>query len=87
MRESGRERTFVAVDRSHELEIIRRSLAMLTPGQHALRREDALDLIEELSELTKRLDRLRSGLSRLVEEDEAVARHPTRLYGHREAGT
>ena len=76
-----------SVDRSHELEIIRRSVAMLTPGQHALRREDALYLIEELARLTKRLDELRSGLRRLVDEDDAVARHPTaRLYGHRREG-
>ena len=58
---------------------------MLTPGQHALRREDALDLVEELTELTKRLEGLRKGLARLIEEDETVARHPAgRRYGHRD---
>ncbi|HZU72991.1 MAG TPA: hypothetical protein VE990_09510 [Acidimicrobiales bacterium] len=72
------------MDRSHELEIIRRSLAMLNPGHQALRRESALDLIEELKELTERLEALRSGLATLVEADDAVARHPVaRRYGHR----
>lgn len=76
---------FPRMDRSHELEIIRRSLAMLTPGQKALRREDAIDLVEELAELTKRLETLRRGLARLVEEDDAAALHPSgRRYGHRD---
>ena len=58
---------------------------MLTPGQQALRREDALDLVEELAELTRRLETLRKGLARLIEEDAAVARHPAgRRYGHRD---
>lgn len=71
------------MDRSHELEIVKRSLAMLTPGQQALRREDALALVEELSDLTKRLEALRSGLTRLSEEDAAVSSHPSgRRYGH-----
>lgn len=59
---------------------------MLTPGQHALRREDAIDLVEELAELTQRLETLRGGLARLIEADEAVCRHPSaRRYGHRDS--
>ena len=73
------------MDRSYELEIIRRSLAMLTPGQHALRREDAIDLVEELAELTKRLEMLRKGLARLIEQDDSIGRVPAaRRYGHHE---
>lgn len=74
---------FVSMDRRYELEIIRRSLSMLHPGQQALRREDAIDLIEELTEVSQRLDRLRAGLAALIEEDTSVARHPSaRRYGH-----
>ena len=51
----------------HELERFRRSLTMLTPGQLALRREDALALLAELAELQERLDFLRSELRRLAE--------------------
>ena len=58
---------------------------MLTPGQQALRREDAIDLVEELAELTKRLETLRKGLARLIEEDKAVGRHPSaRRYGRQD---
>jgi hypothetical protein len=46
-RELGLERP-LGVD-VHELERFRRSLRMLTPGQFALRREEALALLAELS--------------------------------------
>ena len=73
------------VERGNELEIIRRSLAMLTPGQYALRREDAIDLVEELAELTKRLEALRSGLARLIEEEARPSAHSAaRRYRHRD---
>jgi hypothetical protein len=43
---------------------------MLRPDQLAgLRREEAIELIEELQEVQGRLDRLRSTLRRLAEED------------------
>ncbi len=58
------------VDRFHELEIMRRSIAMLTPGSKVLSREEALTLLEELSEVRRRLDRLTLGLRRLVQDSE-----------------
>ncbi|HSH23787.1 MAG TPA: hypothetical protein VK975_06985 [Acidimicrobiales bacterium] len=56
------------MDRRHELEVMRRSLAMLTPGVPALTREDALRLVEELAQVQTQLDRLREGLRRLLED-------------------
>ncbi len=66
---SGQRTTFVNhcdVD-VHELERFHRSLAMLTPGQLALRREEALALLAERAELQERLELLRSELRRLAE--------------------
>ena len=51
----------------HELERFRRSLAMLTPGQLALRREDALALLAELERVQERLELLQAELRRLPE--------------------
>ena len=52
----------------HELENLRRSLAMLNPGATAsLSREEAMRLITEVADLQARLERLRVGLSALVE--------------------
>ena len=45
------------MDRRHELESARRSPAMLTPCQQALRREEAIGLVEELADLSARLRR------------------------------
>lgn len=56
------------VDRQYELEIMRRSLAMLSPGVQALTREDAIALVEELAAVQDRLDHLREGLRRLIDE-------------------
>jgi hypothetical protein len=50
------------VDRRHEITNLHRSIAMLTPGANALRREEALHLLEELSDVQERLDRLRQAL-------------------------
>ena len=48
------------MDRRHELENLRRSLAMLNPGATAsLSREEAIRLITEVAELQARLERLR----------------------------
>jgi hypothetical protein len=55
------------VDR-HELEIIRRSVVMLRPGAPALNREQAVELLEELQLVQGRLDQVRQGLQRLVDE-------------------
>ena len=46
-----------------------RSLAMLSPGAPALDREGAMRLVLELGELQRRLDELRAGLRRLLDED------------------
>ena len=57
------------MDRDHEIERMRRSLAMLRPGQPSgLSREDAIDLLRELQEVGKRLDGLKQELRRLAED-------------------
>jgi hypothetical protein len=43
---------------------------MLTPGQNALSREEAMNLLGELSAVQERLDRLRTGLRQLLDEDD-----------------
>jgi hypothetical protein len=60
---------FGSMDRLHELERMRRSIAMLQPGTKALSREDAMRLIAELQDVEGRLKRLKVGLQRLVDED------------------
>jgi hypothetical protein len=69
LRTRGIERMFVAMDRLHELESMRRSIAMLQPGTKALSREEAMRLIAELQDVEGRLKRLKNGLQRLVAED------------------
>ena len=61
------------MDRRHELENLRRSIAMLTPGVSALTREQALDLLAELEDLGTRLRRLRTGLTAMLADDERGA--------------
>jgi hypothetical protein len=56
-------------DRRHELIILAHSMAAIPPGQLALRREEAIRLLEELAELQGRHEALRDALRRLVEED------------------
>ncbi len=56
------------MERRYELEIMRRSLAMLTPGVRALTREEALQLVEELADVQAQFDRLREGLRSLIED-------------------
>jgi hypothetical protein len=52
----------------HELENLRRSLAMLNPGATAsLSREEAMRLITDVAELQARLERLRVGLRQLID--------------------
>jgi hypothetical protein len=41
---------------------------MLTPGVAGLNREDAMALLVELAEVQTRLERLRDGLTQLLEE-------------------
>lgn len=51
----------------HDLERLRRSLAMIAPGQLALRREEAIALLEDLAGVQERLDSLRTELRRLAD--------------------
>ena len=57
------------MDRRHELIILAHSMAAMPPGQLALRREQAIDLLEELTELQGRHDALVAELRRLVDEE------------------
>lgn len=57
----------VVTDR-HDLEHLRRSIAMLGPESPALTREEAMRLLAELQETERSLRRLRAGLRRLLED-------------------
>ena len=55
-----------------DLERLRRSLAMLAPGQPAgLNREEAMALLAEAHRASARLDRLVAGLRALLDEHPA----------------
>jgi hypothetical protein len=54
------------MDRPHELEDLRRSIAMLGPRSPALNREAAMALIEELQVSGEQLRRLRDGMGELL---------------------
>jgi hypothetical protein len=56
------------MERRYEIENLRRSLMMLSPGVPGLSREEALRLIEDLCEAEERLDRLVAGLRRLLDQ-------------------
>ncbi len=62
--------TLPVVDRRYELDGLRRSLIMLSPGVPGLSREEALRLVEELSQAEERLDWLVAGLRRLLDQAE-----------------
>jgi hypothetical protein len=47
----------------------RLGIVMLSPGVNALSREEAMRLLSELADAQERLDRLQTGLHRLLEED------------------
>jgi hypothetical protein len=56
------------VERRYELEVLERSIAMLTPNAvSGIRREEALKLIGELGELHRRIEVLRAELRRLAD--------------------
>ncbi len=57
--------TSPTVDR-HEIERIRRSVAMLPPGQKSLTREDAMALLRRLDRSEAQLDQLRLAVSDLL---------------------
>ena len=50
----------------HEIEILRRSIAMLSPGDSALSRERALELLTWLQHTERELLELRTGLEVLL---------------------
>jgi len=56
------------MDRRYELDSLRRSLIMLSPGAAGLTREEAIRLVDELREVEERLDRLVAGLRQLLDE-------------------
>ena len=56
--------------RYHELEDLRRSLAIAPPGSAGLDREDAMRLVAELQDQMARLRRLRDRLAAVVTEDQ-----------------
>jgi hypothetical protein len=56
--------------RYHELEDLRRSLAMAPPGSAGLDREDAMCLVAELQQQTLRLHRLRDRLAVVLADED-----------------
>jgi hypothetical protein len=56
-------------DLEHEIEHVRRSLAMLPAGAEGLDREDAIAVLGRLRDLTTRLRRLESGLRELLADE------------------
>lgn len=52
----------------HELEQLRRSVAMLPPGEQVLGREVALSLLKRLQVLTHRIAYLEDGLRLLLDD-------------------
>ena len=62
------EQVFPSVDRLHELERMRRSIAMLQPKPMALSREDAMKLIAELQDLERRMRDLRQALRAVLDD-------------------
>jgi hypothetical protein len=56
------------MERHHEIESLRRSLAMLRPGAPALDREEAIRLVRELQGLERQVRTLREGLLALLDE-------------------
>ena len=64
------ERVFdTGMERCYELEVLARSMAAMPPGPLALRREQAIDLLEELTELRGRHEALREALRRLADDE------------------
>ena len=57
------------MERPHELEDLRRSIAMLEPRAPALNREAAMAVIEELQSSVEQLRRLRQGIHALLERE------------------
>ena len=58
-------------ERDHEIEHLRRSLAMLPAGADALKREEAMALLARLRDVTTRLRHVEDDLRALLDEIEA----------------
>lgn len=58
------------MERRYELDGLRRSLMMLSPGVAGLTREEALRLVEELCDVEERLVRVVAGLRQLLDQAE-----------------
>ena len=58
------------MERRFELENLRRSLMMLSPGMSGMTREEALRLVEELVDAQERIHQLIEGLRRLLVDAE-----------------
>jgi hypothetical protein len=56
------------VERSYEILMRIKSLAMHPVGSWAIRREEAIQLLEELQDATDKLSKLRAELRRLADE-------------------
>jgi hypothetical protein len=62
-------RPMLQFDRDHEIEQLRRSLAMLPAGADALKREEAMALLGRLRDVTARLRRVEDGLRALTADE------------------
>jgi vacuolar-type H+-ATPase subunit D/Vma8 len=60
------------MERSYELDHLRRSLAMLRPGGPALDREKAMRLVEELQSFEQEVRRLRQGMQDLLDGSRSI---------------
>ncbi|MEM7143290.1 MAG: hypothetical protein AAF548_19900 [Actinomycetota bacterium] len=58
--------------RDHEIEHLRRSLAMLPAGADALKREEAIALLARLRDVTTRLRHVEDDLRALLDEIESA---------------
>jgi hypothetical protein len=58
-------------DHDHEIEHLRRSLAMLPAGSDALKREEAMALLGRLRDVTARLRRVEEGLRSLLSDGQS----------------
>ena len=58
---------WVRWDVDHEIELARRSLAMMPTGSNGLDREDAIAVLARLRDVTARLRRLETGLAELLD--------------------
>ena len=74
--------TGMDLELEHDIEQLRRSVAMLRPGEHALDRETTLQVLHQLQRVKRRVARLEGGLRSLLEEPEGGPNsHPAGWIG------